>query len=265
MLETLDPSICSQASPTRTWAVLSSLLLFALSRPLLAIALLVLPASLIWLFTPRLWKKRIVLTSVALVAGYLLIISPFVSAIGTRLLTAFVPPDSGEAADAIVVLGRGYEQNSTRSQIAGELWQAKRAPLIFPSGRKDALIMETLLRSDFPEAAVSREPCSATTDQNAEFSAALLKPAGVETIILVTDPTHMWRSLLTFQSFGFRVIPHYTPLSPDTIPTKKRFLFVREAIGLFNYAILGRYRSREVPPLSVIYDDNVVREPSLAQ
>ena len=262
MIETIDPSVCSQASPTRTWAVLSSLLLFALSRPLLAIALLGFLASLFGLLTPRAWKKRVMMAGAALALGYLLLISPAVSALGTRLLTAFVPPDSGEAADAIVVLGRGYEQNAARSHIAGALWQAQRAPLIFPSGRKDALMMATLLQSDFPSAPVATEPCSATTDENAEFSAALLRPAGVETIILVTDPTHMWRSLLTFQSFGFKVIPHYTPLSPDTIPTKRRFLFVRETVGLFNYALLGRYRSRKTPTVSVIYDNNISRKTS---
>lgn len=260
MLESLDPSLCQQVSPTKVWAIMSSVLLFALSRPLMAIALLAAIASLVWLLTPRKWKKRILLITAALVVGYLIVISPFVSATGTRLLTAFVPADSGEPADAIVVLGRGYEQNPTRSQIAGELWQSKRAPLVFPSGRNDALIMETILRADFPQASVASEPCSSTTEQNAEFTAALLNPKGVKTIILVTDPAHMWRSLLTFQSFGFKVIPHYTPLSPDTIPTKKRFLFVREAIGLFNYAILGRYRSRDVPAPSVIYDDKVASE-----
>jgi len=257
MIESLDPSLCQQVSPTKVWALSSSVLLFTLSRPLIAIALLVALSALAWLVTPRTWQKRVILAGVVLVSSYLLLISPVVSSIGTRLLTAFVPPDSGEVADAIVVLGRGHEQNSTRSQVAGALWQAKRAPLVFPSGRKDALIMETLIQSSFPQADVASEPCSLTTDQNAGFTAALLKPAGVETIILVTDPSHMWRSLLTFQSFGFKVIAHYTPLAPDTIPTKKRFLFVREAIGLFNYAILGRYRSREVPAPSVIYDDKV--------
>lgn len=265
MLESLDPSICSQASPTYTWAVSSSVLLFVLSRPLLAIALLVALVSLIGLFASRIWRKRIAIAGATLLVGYLLVISPFVSALGTRLLTAFVPSDSGETADAIVVLGRGYEQNPTRSQIAGSLWEAQRAPLIFSSGRKDAVMMETMLRADFPAATVASEPCSATTDQNAEFTAALLRPAGVEKIILVTDPTHMWRSLLTFQSFGFKVIPHYTPLSPNTLTTKKRFLFVREAIGLFNYAILGRYRSRAVPSPSIIYDDSAASETSLLQ
>ena len=260
MLESVDPALCEQASPTRTWATMSSVLLFVLSRPLIAIALLLILASLFWLFTPRRWKKRVTLASVALVIGYLVLISPIFSAIGTRLITAFVPSDSGETADAIVVLGRGYEQNETRSNIVGELWENDRAPIIVPSGRKDALAMENILRASFPKAPVASEPCSLTTDQNAEFTAALLRPEGVESIILVTDPPHMWRSLLTFQSFGFKVIPHYTPLSADTIPIKKRFLFTREAIGLVNYAILGRYRSREVPTTSVIYDDNAAIE-----
>ena len=260
MLESVDPALCQQASPTRTWATMSSVLLFILSRPLIAIAFLLVLASVLWLFTPKKWKKRVTIAGIAIVFGYLVIISPLFSAVGTALITAFVPPDSGEIADAIVVLGRGYEQNETRADVVGQLWEADRAPLIIASGRKDAPVMESLIQTSLPDAKVASEPCSLTTEQNAEFTAALLKPEGVESLILVTDPPHMWRSLLTFQSFGFNVIPHYTPLSDDTIPIKKRFLFTREAIGLLGYAILGRYRSREVPAVSVIYDDKATGE-----
>ncbi|MEM6448696.1 MAG: YdcF family protein [Cyanobacteria bacterium P01_D01_bin.105] len=262
MLEVVDPSLCQQVSSTRTWTLAISFLSSALARPLVVLTLFVTGAGFIWQLTPRVWKKRIILASAAIGASYLLILSPLGNAMGTRMLTAFVPPDSGKTADAIVVLGRGYEQNPTRAQVAGALWKAKRAPLIFISGRVDSTVMETLLSPAVPAAAIATEPCSLTTDQNAEFTAALLRPEGIKTIILVTDPLHMWRSLLTFQSFGFTVIPHYTPLSPDTQPSRARFLFAREAIGLFNYAILGRYRSREAPAPSVMYDDKLLTERS---
>lgn len=252
----LDYSLCQQVSPTRLWTVITSTLLFTLSRPAIVILVLLLLASLPWLLKKERWKKRVITVGIVIVAAYLIGISPIVSSLGNRLLVSLVPPDSGERADAIVVLGRGNQQNEMRSRIAGELWQAKRAPFIFPSGRKDALLMAKLLRKNFPAAVIKGEPCSLTTDQNAEFTAALLRPEGVEKIILVTDPLHMWRSLLTFQSFGFQVIPHFSPLSPGTNLTKERFLVIRESLGLLSYGIMGRYLTREVPPPTVMYEDN---------
>ncbi len=150
-------------------------------------------------------------------------------------------------------MGRGPQHNPMRAQVAEQLWQAQRAPLIFASGRGDAPLIADLVRAQVPAATVSGEPCSLTTNQNAEFTAALLMPQGVRTIILVTDAPHMLRSLLTFQSFGFKVIPHVSPLNPNTDRSKRRFLVFRESIGLVSYSLLGRYFSREVPPPSVIY------------
>ena len=256
----LESSLCQQVSPTRVWALGSSGLLFVLSRPLLvAIALFTL-YFLLWTFGRRRWRKPIAWISGLLLVAYLFIISPVFTRLGTHFLTRSLPPDTGETVDAIVVLGRGQEQNSIRAKVVGELWESKRAPLIFPSGRKDALIVADLIHDEFPEGEVAGEPCSLTTDQNAEFTAALLRPQGVKKIILVTDAPHMWRSLLTFESFGFEVIPHFTPLSEDTVPTKKRFLVMREIIGFINYKIMGRYNAREVPPPSVINEEEPASE-----
>ncbi len=251
----LDSSLCEQVSPTRVWALGSSGLLFVLSRPLwVAIALFTL-LILLWTLSRRRWRKPIAWAVGLVLVGYLFIISPIFTRLGTHFLVSSLPADTGEKADAIVVLGRGQEQNPTRANVVGELWKSKRAPLIFPSGRKDALIIADLIRQDFPGSAIAGEPCSLTTDQNAEFTAALLRPQGIKKIILVTDPPHIWRSLLTFESFGFEVIPHVAPLSEETVPTKKRFLVMREMIGFVSYKIMGRYATRAVPPLSVINED----------
>ncbi len=253
----LDDSLCEPLSPTRLWAVMSSILLFILSRPLIVMVVIAAFASLLWIYRRRQWQKLTIRLVIVIVAIYLAILSPVFTQLGNRLLVKFLPADSGEPADAIVVLGRGSEQNPVRANIAGSLWQAKRAPLIFPSGRADALVIANLIRGAFPTAQIEGEPCSSTTDENAEFTAALLRPQGVKRIILVTDPPHMWRSLLTFQSFGFEVIPHVSPLSNNTHSIKKRFLVIRESIGLLSYGLRGRYLAREVPPPSIIYNEQM--------
>ncbi len=251
----LDSSLCQQVSPTRMWAFLSKLLLLALSHPLIVVVTVVAIASLPWVLRRRRWKKPVAVLGIILLVGYLAVISPVASQLGNQLLVRFLPADTGEKAGAIIVLGRGEQQNPARSQVAGTLWQAKRAPLIFASGRKDAPLIAQIIRQMFPQATVEGEPCSLTTDQNAEFTAALLRPQGIKKIILVTDPPHMWRSLLTFQSFGFKVIPHFSPLSKKTAPIRKRFIVFRETVGLLSYGLMGRYSPKEVPPPSIIYSE----------
>jgi uncharacterized SAM-binding protein YcdF (DUF218 family) len=51
------------------------------------------------------------------------------------------------------------------------------------------------------------EPRARTTHENAQETRALLAPRGVRKIVLVTDATHMWRSVLCFRRAGFEVTP----------------------------------------------------------
>lgn len=252
--------MCQQVSPTQLWTRVSWAFIFLLSHHpgiliLAGLALISLP----WLFRLHRWKKPVIVSAIALCVGYLVLSSPFVVGAGNRLLASAIPPDTGEKAEAIVVLGRGWRQNTVRSLAVLNLWRQKRAPMIFPSGRDDAETIAYLLEEwAVPASAIAGEPCSLTTEQNAEFTAATLWPQGVRTIILVTDGPHMLRSLLTFKSFGFKVIPHVVSLDARTNQTKSRLLVFRESFGLLSYGIMGRYFSREVPPTSVIYADRPV-------
>lgn len=256
----LDPALCQQASSTGWWPGwwprAPWMLLYVLSNPAIVLLVLLVLAMLPWLTHQNKWKKPAVTVSSCLLVSYLIVLSPLFMSLGDRLLVDFVPPDRGGKADAIVVLGRGLPHNPNRVKEAQALWQRQRAPLVFASGRIDAPVIAELVRSKVPAEAVSGEPCSRTTEENAEFTAAILRPQGVRTIILVTDPQHMLRSLLTFESFGFEVIPHTSPLSPETDPVHRRFLVIRESVGLVSYGLMGRYSAREVPPTSVIYAAN---------
>ena len=71
------------------------------------------------------------------------------------------------------------------------------------------------------------------------FTARLLQPQGRKQILLVTDPPHMLRSLLTFRSLGFTVIPHPSPLPQTLSPQEKDALMLREYSALFFYSLLG--------------------------
>lgn len=227
--------------------------IYVFSQPAVVVLFLLALAIWPWVLHLNWWKKPAVTFSSCLLVAYLALLSPLFISFGNRLLVDSVPPDRGGKAGAIVVLGRGPLQNPSRVAEAQALWKRQRAPLIFASGRIDAPLIADLVRAKVPAEAVSGEPCSRTTEENAEFTAAILRPQGVRTIILVTDPPHMLRSLLTFESFGFKVIPHTSPLDPETDRVRRRFMLFRESVGLVSYGLMGRYAAREVPPASVIY------------
>jgi uncharacterized SAM-binding protein YcdF (DUF218 family) len=250
---TIDPAWCVE-KPSSSWAGLTWGITAWLTKPNQVIPLLTILSILPWVL-PRLpWKRFISLTSVILLLIYLLGSSPVMFGIGNRLLAGLTPNDSGQNADAIVILGRGGDLRQERVDVAAQLWQAQRAPLLFASGWGDATqIAEMLVDKGIPQPAVKGEPCSRTTEENALFTAALLQPQGIRRILLVTDAPHMLRSLLTFRSFGFEVIPSPNSL-PASLPFKhKMVLLLREYAGLFGYGILGRFSPRDVPASTVIY------------
>ena len=168
-----------------------------------------------------------------------------------QALVVLLPKDSGEVANAIVIIGRGGgDFYKDRVNLATELWQAKRAPLVFTSGIVDApKLMSQLKEKGIPNSELDGENCSLTTSENAVFSAAILQQRGIKKIILITDAPHMLRSLLVFRANGFTVIPKTTPL-PSYLGAKgSTFIKIREYGGLINYAFRGLFFSQRSPEL----------------
>lgn len=185
--------------------------------------------------------------AVVIVATLVLTSSAFISLL-TWGLTARLPPDPGNRADTIVVLGRGEPFRRERVAAALDLWQAQRAPRIFTSGMMDAdAMIKEFQESKVPITALAGEECSQTTEENAVFSAAVLYPAGVRNILLITDSPHLWRSFLVFQSMGFTVMPHSTSLNFNTQNRLQQLnSLVREYVALIEYALTGKFQPR--PP-----------------
>ena len=257
-----DPGLCQQISPTRAWTLTSESLLYIINHPLLAVGAIVNLFCLLIVFAPpkqrSKWRRRSLVCGGIVLLLYILLITPATSSAGNYFLTRHLPFNSAESsvesADAIVVLGRGEDQNNIRAELTAKLWRARRAPLLFASGREDALLIENLWQQATPPidaSAIAGEPCSLTTEQNAQFSAAILWPQGVRKIILVTDRAHMRRSQLLFERFGFTVIPHIIPFKTNNL-ARKNFLTIREIVGLVSYGLQGRYQPEEIPPISII-------------
>ncbi|MFM7423420.1 MAG: YdcF family protein [Elainella sp.] len=251
-LPQLDSSLCQPQTASGQWANLTWWLFGVLTNPAWVVPILVGLILLPWLLRLR-WKRQISSFGCAGLLLYSLVCSPLGVQWGSRALVGLLPQDGGQTSEAIVVLGRGPELRSERIQEAVTLWQQQRAPLVFVSGWGDAEPMQRLLIQQglWPEA-VAGEPCSRTTEENAQFTAALLQPQGIRRILLVTDSPHMLRSWLTFRSFGFVVAPHPNALPPQFQLRKQAFLLVREYLGLASYGLLGRFSPRMAPAADLL-------------
>jgi len=243
----VDPSACQVTTAGQFTGTIVRFLRL-LVQPQIILPLLAILIAALWALPNRGWRRRIGLISLGLLLASALAASPILYRVGGQGLAALIPEDTGQTADAIVVLGRGGPFRPGRVQVAADLWQQRRAPLVFTSGGGDAIELSQMLEAaGIPPSAIDGEPCSATTNENAQFTAALLQPQGVRQVILVTDPPHMARSLLTFRSLGFEVIPHPSPVPQELNPQRQRFLVLREWAGLIGYGVMGRYFARQVP------------------
>lgn len=86
-----------------------------------------------------------------------------------------------------------------------------------PNGRAYSMAdaMAMALVQDFGVPVKWSEPRSRDTRENADFSAAILRPAGVRRILLVTDAMHMPRAHAAFERAGLEVIDAPTMLFGD--------------------------------------------------
>lgn len=158
-----------------------------------------------------------------------------------------IPPDLGTPADAIVILGRGDTIKGDRVEVAQQLWQQRRAPLIYVSGIYDGpRIRKLLLAAGLPPSAVDGDNCSMTTPENALFSAAILQARQARNIILITDPPHSWRARIEYEHNGFAVTSHPATLPPSFIGPDRLLLIAREYLFLFTTAI--GYQLGKSPP-----------------
>jgi uncharacterized SAM-binding protein YcdF (DUF218 family) len=198
-----------------------------------------------WIVSSRRWKRWFVGPVAVLVVLYLMVTSaPFVTLVKWGLL-ATLPSDSGATVDAIVVLGRGEEMRQSRVEVAAKLWRQKRAPKIFASGMSDAQqIIDALKDQEVARQSLSGEYCSQSTQENALFTAAVLSPERVRSILLVTDAPHLPRSFFLFRDAGFSIVPYASPLPAFWNSRQKAQVVLRELTGLLVHTVQTWFQSQ---------------------
>ena len=178
------------------------------------------------------WGRRLLL---AILVAYGLMSIPLVSDAlraglnqGYSLLTS---KDEAKDATAIVVLSGGSqtyrtdigEINSMSRSTAFRALEALRVyslldnPLVIVSGGvgdsritltpESKALADSLIDAGVPEERILREAASRNTYEHALNLKPLLATRNIETFVLVTSPTHMWRAHSTFNAHGLKPIP----------------------------------------------------------
>ena len=113
-------------------------------------------------------------------------------------------------------------------------------------------VMARLLKTSFGLETRWVESRSKNTWQNAEFSAPLLRAAGISSIYLVTDAGHMPRAIIAFRHAGIvataapvrlAVLPRNLPASliPSPFALERSELEIHETVGLLWYWLRDRW------------------------
>lgn len=216
-----------------------------------------------------------------LLAFYWLLSTPFLALSlehllgrGYGSLDAYTPI---EEIQAVIVLGGGSdtyrvgarevnvlsEASILRAMEGSRLYFALEDPWVIVSGgtneRARMLTPESeplrdlLISADVPSERILLESTSGNTYEQALNLKPLLERVGVERFVLVTSPSHMRRSMATFQAEGLSPIPStsaqhpdgflegFSPLLPNHDALHTSRMVFREIMALVYYALSGRF------------------------
>lgn len=227
-----------------------------------------------WLLRKRMPKTATGLFFITLAALYGLSMPLVTQQLASHLenqpaLTQDRWPQLADHASAIIILGGGREPADPawaadqpslfavqRLRYGARLARASSLPVLVTGGLhfdrppSEARIMADTLQQDFSVAARWLEERSRTTWENARFSAEILQPEGIATVVLVTDAWHMRRARWSFEQAGFQVIPApqgFYSANPDKplggwLPESRAFWqntqLLNELLGLWLYPVL---------------------------
>src|SRR5579863_9666245 len=172
---------------------------------------------------PAAWRSGWALLVIGLGSLWLLA-TPMVAEKLARIAQRSPPLDLTRPveAQAIVILGGG-SPTWTAAEYGGDpapggallerlaygayLARSTALPVLVTGTDLETRAMQVSLAREFGVATRWVESRSRDTFQNAQFSAPLLKAAGVTRIVLVTDADHEWRAVQEFAATGLVVLP----------------------------------------------------------
>jgi len=219
-----------------------------------------------------LWHPRLGIAT-AIVTGTLLYLAA-VPAVSTRMLQGVEvkvsPKPDFSAAQAIVVLGGGVHagdggqvpdtlgtESLERAVFAARAYRQLHLKLAAagagrPGHTAEAVLMKSVLESDFDVPVAWVEDQSRSTWENAVDTTKMLKPEGITTVVVVTHAWHLKRALWSFERAGLHALPWPAPVTfdephrlddylPSTGALQDSYRALHEAIGMAYYRF--RYSS----------------------
>ena len=179
-------------------------------------------------------------------------------------------PKEAQSAGAIVVLGGGIrdlkvgaerlaspsEWTTLRLFEAARIFRllGSRLPVVATGGftaagrrtTEAAVMADTLVDLGVPREQIVIEGESRNTHEQALHVTELLRARGINRFVLVTAPTHLWRSTIAFRAQNVDVVPSPSALLPDDAPRRRFFTPNIESLqtsddAIYDYAALGYY------------------------
>jgi uncharacterized SAM-binding protein YcdF (DUF218 family) len=163
--------------------------------------------------------------------------------------------DADYGTDAGLETGVGVGALTLERMRAGALMQRRTGlPVLVTGGVLEpgsapiATLMARSLRDEFGVPVRWIEPASEDTWQNAEFSAALLHAAGINSVYLVSHAWHLRRGAMAFAHFGIATTPaplrydraarfNFDEFMPHASAVLNSYFALHEWIGILYYAL----------------------------
>ena len=163
--------------------------------------------------------------------------------------------DAGYGTDVGLELGTGLGPLTFERMRAGALMQRRTGlPLLVTGGELErgvepiATQMARGLHDEFGVTVRWIEPVSEDTWQNAQFSAAMLHAAGINSVYLVSDAWHLRRGAMAFARFGIATTPaplrydrpprfNFDEFMPHASAVLNSYFALHEWIGIVYYAL----------------------------
>jgi uncharacterized SAM-binding protein YcdF (DUF218 family) len=206
---------------------MSDLILYGFLTPPAVLILLSLVGALLALRWRGFGLALVMLSSTAL---YVLA-TPVVASYLLHEVEAGIPDRADlSRAQAIVVLGAGVHPGDgaaapdtlgplslERVVYAAEADRALHLPVavsggrVFPAQTAESALMQAVLQRDFGVPVAWKDEESRTTYENALYTARLLAPERITTIVVVTHAWHMPRALWAFERVGLQPLPWPAP------------------------------------------------------
>ena len=199
-------------------------------------------------------KRLLTAASGVLFVGYLAI----AAIVSQRAQDALARPPQRNADAALILGNRAYLHGAPNPCLTGRvdagvaLARAGRVPQLVMSGgvdkedgRIEAEVMQAHARAIGYAGPVLQEKVSSSTRQNLAMAAPLLQAAGVKSVIVVSEPYHLWRVERLARASGFdRLFDVQYAAAPTSCWQRWGMLFkgaLREPLAIVNNAVNGYF------------------------